>query len=339
MDSPQVGPPPTHPVLPHAALRLVEPERDRAAQRRPPQLSRDSVLVQPVTRLVDHRPQRRADVALVEAGGDPDVGGGNRGREGVHRGVEAPGALLQRQLRHHLAGERCLGIDREVAMKAGVVDGVTAVGDLGHQRADAVAKRLQHRAHLRGAHSGLEVVQQGVVGALEALEPIEALGVAALQLHVSLQVGQVGGEVRTLLGVDPGVLGERGGPRDLGPQLGRHPSRLLPLPACHPHQARVVGVVRQAVYLAARLVEQPAEIVGDQALVTNPRQRCQLLGARLSPRRRHLRPLVPVQKSPRPAEVADLGKQRSQLLQLARHAGKLSRRPTGHPCPNYAGSC
>ena len=68
-----------------------------------------------------------------------------------------------------------------------------------------------------------------------------------------------------------------------------------------------------------RLIEQPAELVGYQALVANPRQRRLLLGARLRPRGRHLRPLVPGQKGPRPAEVADLGKHRSQVVQPSRH--------------------
>ena len=127
----------------------------------------------------------------------------------MHGRVEAPGALLQRQLRHHLAGQLRLGIEREAAMQAGVVDRLTAVGELGRQRSDAVAELLQHRAHLRGAHPGLEVVQERVVDVLEALEALEAVRVAAFELDVSLQLGQEGGELGAILGLDPGVLGER----------------------------------------------------------------------------------------------------------------------------------
>ena len=47
----------------------------------------------------------------------------------------------ERQRRHDLARERLLRGDREVAVEAGVVDGVRSVGDLGDERADAVAKR------------------------------------------------------------------------------------------------------------------------------------------------------------------------------------------------------
>jgi hypothetical protein len=236
----------------------VEAKRDRAAKRRSLELRRDPVLVQAVARLVDDSPERGADVGLVEPRRDPDVGAGDRGREGMHGRVEAPGAPLKRQARHHLTGELSLRIERELAMEAGVVDRLTAVGELPRQRPDAVAQLGQHRAHLRGSHPRLEVVQQGVVDVLEALEALEAVRVATFQLDVSLQVGEEGGEVGAILRVHPGPLGERGRARDLRPQLGWHPPRLHPLPPGHPHQARLLRLVRVAVRPGGRLVEQPA---------------------------------------------------------------------------------
>ena len=84
-----------------------------------------------------------------------------------------------------------------------------------------------------------------------------------------------------------------------------------------------------------RLIDQPAELVGDETLVPNPRQRRLLLAAGLRPARGHLRPLVPVQKRLRAAEVADLGEERPQLIELGLHAGNLpgrARRPMRTCC-------
>ena len=60
-------------VLPHAALRLVQPERRAAGEQRALELAGDPVLVEPVPALV-HRPEEAVEVVLEVARRQPDVG-------------------------------------------------------------------------------------------------------------------------------------------------------------------------------------------------------------------------------------------------------------------------
>ena len=54
--------------------------------------------------------------------------------------------VLQRQLAPRPRERALLGVEREVAVQAGVVDVVAALGDGCDQRPDAVPKLAQHRA-------------------------------------------------------------------------------------------------------------------------------------------------------------------------------------------------
>jgi hypothetical protein len=243
--------------------------------------------------------------------------------------VEAPGALLKGKRGHDLACELRLVADGEAAVEAGVVDAVAMAVQLRHQRPDALAQLVEHPCDLAGRHPGLEVVQQRVVGALETLEVVEALCEAALQIHYALQVRQERREVRGLPGIHPGVLGERASPRDLGAELGGHPARLLPLAAGHANEACVVGFEVPPLDLGGRLLDQPTQLVRDEALVLDASQCRNLLGAVLGAGRRHLGSLVPFQERSRAGEVAELTQCRSQPIETALHAPTLSGRAPG----------
>ena len=89
------GAPATDHVLPHPALRLVEPQRLAVAERRAPQRLGDPVLVQPVTAFVHRAVQAGGEVRLLPARRDPHVAGADPGRERVHRVVHPPAACGQ----------------------------------------------------------------------------------------------------------------------------------------------------------------------------------------------------------------------------------------------------
>ena len=197
-------------------------------------------------------------------------------------------------------------------MQAGVVDRLPALGDSAAERPDAVAELASTALISAVRHPGLEVVQQRVVDVVEVVEALEALRVAALQLDVSLQVGQEGREV----GVDRCASTQACSASEAVRVISARSSAGTRRAFSHSRRATRTRLAssdsygRLSVSLAAP-IEQPAELVGDQALVADPRQRRLLLGAGLGSRGRHLRSLVPGQQGPRPAEIADLGEDRS----------------------------
>ena len=156
----------------------MQPERHGALERRAPQLCRRAVLVHGVARLVDNRPQGSAQIALVEAGRDPDVRRGDRGREGVRGRIDPIRVAGQRQSRHDVSRQPFLRAQREAAVKTGIVDRVATVRERRDERANPVAELFKGRRDLGRRRPRLEVVEQRIVRVLEALEPLEALGVA-----------------------------------------------------------------------------------------------------------------------------------------------------------------
>ena len=73
--------------------------------------------------------------------------------------------------------------------------------------------------------------------------PLEALGVALLQLEVPLERREEGGEVVVRAGVDPDLVSLRPSQEHLGAEIRRDAPRLLPVATRHANQARVVRVV------------------------------------------------------------------------------------------------
>ena len=159
-------------VLPHAALRLVERERRPSGDRRAHERAIDAVLVDAVPELV-HRGEDRVHVVVVVSRRQADVvHAGPRG-EGMHGLVEPPGVGGEAEVLEDLPLHVLLGVDRELALEARVVDGAIALGDLGDERHEAGLQLVEHRAYLRRLHARLEVVEQEVVvlvGGREALD-------------------------------------------------------------------------------------------------------------------------------------------------------------------------
>ena len=126
--------------------------------------------------------------------------------------------------RRHVEDGVPLLVDAEGAVEGAVVAGLLRVAGGGHQRDELVAQPREQRAQLGGGEAGLEVVEQRVVGVLEALE---ALDVPPAQLDVALEevaeAAVVVGGARLL----PGGLAERPRLRHRGGQLGRDADGLL----------------------------------------------------------------------------------------------------------------
>ena len=190
------------------------------------------------------------------------------------------------------------------------------VRHLGDQRDQLALEVVEDGVHLGGLHSRLVVVEQWVVRVVVGRE---ALDVAALQLDVALERGQERGEVGILARLRPHVMAVGGGPRHLGGELRRHLACLVPVAAGDADQARLVGVVVEALLERPQLLEQRADRVRDELLVRDPVERLELRTADGPAARRHEHRLVPEQQLLRAPPFVDLGQARLQLGELVLH--------------------
>ena len=298
-------------VLPEPALRLVETEGDAATERRSVELGRRAVLVEAVAELVD--PGEHAHEGVLDVPrGDPDVREARARRERVDRGVEPPRRLVEAERRQDGDHSRPLPLDGERALRERAVDGVRRVAHRRDERHELLLEPVEHLPHLGRRHIGLEVVQQHVVGLPCRLE---ALHVAVLELQVALERGDEAGEVRLGASLEPGLMAERRRSRDLGRKGRRHAARLLVVTARDADQARLERVVREALLVPRKLLEQPADLVVDQGLVENAAERSHLLGASRSATRRHHYLLIPAEHPPDAPEIREPGE---PLLQVGK---------------------
>ena len=171
-------------------------------------------------------------------------------------------------------------------------------------------------AHLGRLHPRLEVVEEHVVRLVVALE---ALDVAALQLDGALEVGEEECEVVVLACLRPDVVRLGGGAGHLGGELGGDAAHLVVVAARRPDQRRLVGVVVELLLVPGEILEQRADLVGDELLVRDPVERRQLLPADRAAARRHHHGLVPEQHLQGPAQVVDLGQACLQLVKALFH--------------------
>ena len=116
-------------VLPEPRLRLVQPERRAARERRALERRVDAVLVQAVAALV-HRREEAVERVLRLARRDPDVRRRKRLRKRMRRGVEAPRRVVEAEAAHDLERELTLLVRREVS---------------GHRRRRSGARLLDQR--------------------------------------------------------------------------------------------------------------------------------------------------------------------------------------------------
>ena len=161
-------------VLPHAALRLMEPERRTAGEDRALKLARDTVLVQPVPALV-HRPEQAVQVVLEVTRRQPDVGRAHRHGEGMDGRVEPPLVAVEAEPFDHLQLELLLPVDRERPSARGTL---ALAADRRDERHLRLLQPREHLSHLGRLHARLEVVEQHVVRLVVAFDAVEALDVA-----------------------------------------------------------------------------------------------------------------------------------------------------------------
>ena len=159
-------------------------------------------------------------------------------RERVRGDVEAPAVGVEADALEHVHDRAALVLDLVRAAERAAVR-PRLVARRPDERRQALAQLGEQRLQARGRHAGLEVVEQRVVGVLEAGE---ALDVAVAELDLALErvaeAGEVGGGARLL----PGGLAVRGGAADLGGEARRDAHRLLVVAPELAQEADVVGV-------------------------------------------------------------------------------------------------
>jgi hypothetical protein len=119
------------------------------------------------------------------------------------------------------------------------------------------------------------------------------------------------------LGPDIVRLGSRAG--HLGGELGRNAAQLVVVAAGGADQRRVVGVVVELLLVLGEILEQHADVVGDELLVRDLVERRQLLPADRAAAGRHHHGLVPEEHLQGPAQVVDLGQAGLQLVKTLFH--------------------
>jgi hypothetical protein len=111
---------------------------------------------------------------------------------------------------------------------------------------------------------------------------------------------------------------QRRGADDLGGELARHASRLLPVAPRDAHERLVDGPRLEPV--GRDRVEQPADGRVGEALVQDPPERSELLRAQRRRARGHHRLLVPAEQLARSRQVGELREPLAQLSHLVGHA-------------------
>src|SRR2546423_3464752 len=307
-------------VLPHPALRLVQRRRRAGRERRPRERRRDLPFVETAPELLD-RGEDPAEVRLPEVRRQPDVGDPQARREGMLAVVEPPGAAVRPAPLEQVDREGPLPFDRERPLQLVAVRLARRLDE----RDELALQVLEDVLGLRGREAVLVVVEEHVVRLAGRLEAVD---VAPPELEQPLEVRAEHLEVAPLARLQPGAVAERTFPQELGPQLGRHPARLLVVAAHDADQARLVRLVRERLLFCAQLLEQAAQLVGHEPLVRGAPDRRPLLGACRSGVRRHRRLHVPREQKADPLQVVDLAEEDLQPLECLTHAPTMLNPPS-----------
>ena len=308
-------------VLEHAALRLVQRERGAAAERRPLERRVDVVLVQRVPALV-HRREHAAHLVLRVVRGHPDVRRAERRREGVRDRVDPPACPRgsRSATSRILCISRC-GLDREVAAETASRRSSCsdASATIGTSPSRSCANTSRTSAVFIPCSKSSSSASYGSSASKQA-------AYSAPELDVPLQVRAEQLEVVRAAGLDPDRERLGAGSRLRLPQLAGDAELLVAVAARDADQARLVRVVVERLLVRPELIEQLAELLGDDLLVDDLGDRRQLLCAHVRAGARHHRLLVP-------------GGDRAQLRQVPRlgqAVAQLGVAGVGHPAEPYA---
>ena len=196
--------------------------------------------------------------------------------------VEATGAWSSGSSATTSRASRCLRVEREAAVRAGVVDRLAAVRERRDERADAVAELRQHRAHLGGL---IPARSRRAADRRRARSPRSPRSSPRSASSARRFARGRAGRTRSRSAPAPrprraprarrrGSISAR---RSAGTRRALSHSR-----RGDPDQTRLSDSSGGA-RLGGRLIEQPAELVGDQALVADPSERRKLVGPGLRP--------------------------------------------------------
>ncbi len=237
-----------HDILPHARLGLVHAQRGRIAQWRPVKVPVKALFVHAVSRLVDRRKEGGLELVGKHAGGEPHVRRRERGREWMGGLVLPPVLKVEAQGLDHLDAKVPLLVHVELLGKEGVVDRVLPLGDGLDQGHQPLLHLPKQGFHLRGFHPRFEPFQQGVIYSIFIAPSLCFLD---RQLQDLFQVGLKLRKVGRLSGLLPGLVGQGGGPAQLGDQFARQFALAIVLPLRHADHAglkRVIVGVRQLLF-------------------------------------------------------------------------------------------
>ncbi len=192
-----------------------------------------------------------------------------------------------------------------------------------HELGEHGTDRPEDLGHLRREHVRLEVVEERRV---RRVLPLEAVDVLPLELEVALERGQELCEVVRGAGLDPDLVAERSGARQLDAELRRNAALLLPVAARHANEAGVVGLVVERLLERTQALEQAAQLLVHEPLVYHLAQRRELVGTGGIAAVGHGDLLIPCEHHSRSAEIGDLGQSFLQSAKVGLHRGRLYRR-------------
>ena len=181
-----------------------------------------------------------------------------------------------------------------------------------HQRRELFPQRGKQRPQHGHGHTVVGFVDQRVSD-VPAGRPAEILGCAAAELQRLFQQRLHGGEVIRRSRHGPRLVGARRVARQFSYERGRQLGRPLVFAAGDANEAGFVVVVGQRFLVGLQVLQQLAQRGRGELFLSQPAERGQLLAARLSPARRHVGRLVPVQQRRSPMQVVHLLQPRFQL--------------------------
>ena len=310
------------PRSPRAATGFHGRRPSTLPQRRAIERRRYTLLVHRMAGFVQCREYCIAKVVLVDASGDSHVAARKARAERMMRKVKPATVEIVAQALSDIQGKFKLGCFGKSLPQAGVV-GDRLLANRTHHRgklAFELAEEFEDRC--RG-HTLIGIVD---VRISDVLVRRKVGGIFPAEIERPFEIGHHGRKVVRRPIPGPCVL--RGGavgvrPRDM---VRRYLDHLLKVAASNADQAGVVSIVRQALAVMGKRVEQLAECRCDRLLVCQTLERRALTAPSVGTPSRHVGRLIPIQHVARRGQIADLAQAPLELNQLLLGRASVARR-------------
>ncbi len=299
-------------VLPHARLGFVDAGRSATVERGAVERLVGSHVIHGVPGLMQRAEQRRSHVIGVHTSGDAHIPPAEAGGEGVQGLVLAAAFPMVAHLGDGLHAKVPLFLLIVGQGHEGIVH-LGLAGDLLDQCHLLGAQEVENGLYIGGLQTGLKDPQQRVVFMVVGCK---IAGIAVSQVEDLFQVRLEGGEVILCPRFRPGFVGGGGDDGVFSHPIEWHLRLAIVFTPGHPYQAGIERIWVQLGGVRLEVVQQPADLFGDELGMGDLLQGSQLIATVLSPGGRHIGLLVPAKQGNDLVQVGDLSQEGLELLKL-----------------------